>query len=109
MAQLDRLKLQLGLNGSTDEDEVLTELLESAKAAILSKRFPFTTPPAELESRYLDLQIRIAVFLYNKLGAEGQTAHSENGISRTYATDGIPLSMLSEVVPYVGVPRGGSA
>lgn len=102
MAQLERIKLQLGITDS-NEDNLLLEMLESAKAAILTRRYPYTDLPDELEARYLDLQVRIAVYLYNKLGAEGQTAHSENGISRTYESADIPESLMRGVTPYVGV------
>ena len=43
----------------------------------------------ELESRYLDLQFRVALDLYNKTGAEGQIGHTENSISRTWESSWI--------------------
>lgn len=103
MAQVDRLKIQLGITGIT-EDALLDDLLESAKAAIFQRRFPYSDYPETVENRYLDLQVRLAVFLYNKRGAEGQTAHSENGVSRTYEGADIPVGMLREVTPMVGLP-----
>lgn len=108
MAQLDRLKTQLEIKDSS-EDILLSDLLESAKFAILSRRYPYEDFPlneegqAMLESRYYDLQVRIAVFLYNKMGVEGQTSHSENTISRSYETGDIPESLLKNVTPFVGV------
>jgi hypothetical protein len=50
------------------------------------------------------LQVRVAVYLYNKIGAEGQISHSENGISRGYEPGDIPESLLKEVTPLVGTP-----
>ena len=44
-----------------------------------------------------------AVYLLNKRGAEGETAHSENGISRSYESADIPESMLSGIIPFAGV------
>ena len=76
-----------------------TILLETAKAAINARRYPFGDPPEELERRYENLQLRIAVELYNKQGAEGEIAHSENGISRTYSSSWISEELLSEVTP----------
>ncbi len=108
MAQLERLKIQLEIDNS-DEDMLLLDLLESAKYAILSRRYPYEDFPlneegqAMLESRYYDLQVRIAVFLYNKMGAEGQISHNENSINRSYETGDIPESLLRHVTPYVGV------
>ena len=34
--------------------------------------------------------------LYSKQGAEGRTAHSENGISRTYEASDVSPSLLSK-------------
>ena len=100
MTQLERLRIRIPENNSEAE---LEELLESAKAVILSRRFPFGEPPEEIENRYKDLQIRIAVEMYNKLGVEGQTAHSENGISRSYSSASVSEELLREITPKAGV------
>ena len=100
MTQLERLKIRI-----TEEvnDIELEDILESAKAVILSRRFPFSEYPADIEERYKDLQIRIAVEMYNKRGAEGQTEHSENGVSRTYASASVSEELLREITPKGGV------
>jgi len=109
VTQLERLKIQLEIKDN-GQDTLLLDLLESAKHAILSRRYPFDDFPMNdtgeliLEPRYYDLQVRIAVHLYNKMGAEGQIAHSENGISRTYEAGDIPESLLNKVTPFVGTP-----
>lgn len=97
--QLTRLKHRTNCN---DED-LLNDLLESAKNIIMSKRYPCSDFPKILEDRYRDLQIRIAIDLYNKIGAEGETAHSENGVSRTYGAENVSTDLLREIVPKVGV------
>ena len=100
MTQLERLKIRITENVS---DEELEDILESAKAVILSRRFPFGEPPAEIEPRYKDLQIRIAVEMWAKRGAEGETAHSENGVSRSYASANVSEELLREITPKAGV------
>lgn len=100
MTQLERLKIRITENVS---DEMLTDILESAKAVILSRRFPFGEQPTEIEDRYKDLQIRIAVEMFNKQGAEGETAHSENGVSRTYSSASVSEELLREITPKAGV------
>ena len=100
MTQLSRLKIRITENVT---DAELEDILESAKAVILSRRFPFAEPPPELESKYNDLQIRIAVEMFNKRGAEGETAHSENGVSRTYASANVSEDLLKEITPKAGV------
>lgn len=47
--------------------------------------------------------LEIAVYLYNKVGIEGQVAHRELDITRTYESAGIPASMLSDVTPFVKI------
>lgn len=99
MDNLDRLKLR---TGETDE-ALLLDCLESAKSAIMARRYPYEEWPEELESRYLDLQFRCAMDLYNKIGAEGETSHSENGVDRGYESSWISESLLREVTPVVKV------
>ena len=100
MTQLERLKIRITENVL---DEELEDLLESAKAVILSRRFPFGEVPDEIENRYKDLQIRIAVEMFSKRGAEGEISHSENGISRTYASASVSEDLLREITPKGGV------
>lgn len=91
-AQLTKLKKRL----PDASDAELSAALDDAEDAILLRRFPFSEAPEMLEDKYLGLQIRIAVVLYNKIGAEGEKAHNELGVNRTYE----PLSeLLKEVVP----------
>lgn len=99
MDNLARLKLR---TGEADE-AILEDCLESAKAAIMARRYPYQEWPDELESRYLDLQFRCAMDLYNKIGAENEIAHSENGISRSYESSWISESLLQEVTPIAKV------
>lgn len=100
MTQIERLKIRITENVSDIE---LEDILESAKAVILSRRFPFGEQPAEIEDKYKDLQIRIAVEMFNKQGAEGETAHSENGVSRSYASANVSEDLLKEITPKAGV------
>ena len=100
MTQLERLKLRIPENKNELE---LEDVLESAKAVILSRRYPFGEQPLEIEDRYKDLQIRIAVEMYNKRGVEGQTSHSENGVSRSYSSASVSEELLREITPKAGV------
>lgn len=99
MDNLERMKLRTGESNIA----VLRDCLDSARAAIMARRYPYGEWPDELESRYLDLQYRIAIDLYNKTGAEGQTGHTENSISRTWESSWISESLLQEVTPLAGM------
>lgn len=102
MTQLEQLKALLGVDG-TDEDNLLNTLLSISKQKILDRAFPYDDSIKEVPSRYETKQIEIAVYLYNKQGAEGQTSHSENGISRLYENADVPESLMRGIVPKVGV------
>lgn len=107
MADLNKLSMLRTLLGIEDEeqDAVLSVYLELAKGAVLDRLYPYSASPlpGEVPFRYAGLQVEIAQFLYLKAGAEGQTAHSENGVSRSYENGGIPESLLSRITPFVGV------
>ncbi len=100
MTQLERLKIRIT---EKVNDAELEDILESAKAVILSRRFPFGEQPDEIEPKYKDLQIRIAVEMFSKRGAEGEIIHSENGVYRTYASANVSEDLLKEITPKVGV------
>jgi hypothetical protein len=100
MTQLERLKIRI-TEKVTDAE--LEDILESAQAVIQSRRYPFGEIPLYLEERYKDLQIRIAVEMFAKRGAEGETAHSENGVSRSYSSASVSEELLREITPKAGV------
>lgn len=86
----------------TASGDLLSELLEQAGAIVLNRRFPFGYPAdTEVPIQYARLQIAIAIELFNKRGAEAQTAHSENGISRTYEAGDVSPSLLKQIIPMV--------
>ena len=103
---IDRVKLRLGISsGDRSDDDLIEELLNSAESAILARRFPFgyDEETTVLPVAFDDLKVRIAIDLFNKIGAEGQLSHSENGVQRTYESSWISESLLQEVTPRVGV------
>lgn len=102
MTQTEKLSL---LKEMTDEtkDAVLLAYLSLAGRAVINRAFPFDQSQQTVPERYEMNQIQIAVYLLNKRGAEGETAHSENGISRSYESADIPESMMSGIIPFAGV------
>lgn len=85
------------------EEKQLSVLLRFSGSKILNQRFPFDDTVTFVPLRYQDLQVRIAAELYAKMGAEGQTSHSENGISRVWESADIAQGLLNEIVPVAGV------
>ena len=88
------------ISPDTDTDEVLTSMLAATESLILNRMYPFGYEDDQVvPKRYEQIQLQLAVELYTKRGAEGQSSHSENGISRSW-TEKSPL--LSRIVPHCG-------
>jgi len=92
------------LTGKTDEN-MLSDYLELAGTVVTRKAYPFNPEITEVPVIYQMFQLEIAAYLVNKIGAEGQLSHNENGISRTYEAASVPQSMLRHIIPLAKVPR----
>jgi len=73
--------------------DVRGALLEEAKDMILA----FTGRHA-LPAALCTAQAQLAAVLYNRMGIEGETAHSEGGVSRTL--EGMPEEIRRQIAPY---------
>lgn len=96
-------RLAVLISPDTASEELLTVLMEQAEGIVLNKRYPFGVPEgATVEARHEHVQIKIALELFSKMGAEGQTGHSENGISRSYEAADVSPSLLRQITPKCG-------
>ena len=87
----------------TANTDLLELLVKQAETIILNKRYPFgASENAIVPAQYEQVQIRIAVELYSKMGAEGQTSHKENGIDRAWESAEVSPSLLKQIVPVCG-------
>ena len=78
MTDAEKLKMVKAMTGETDED-TLSTYLSIAGNKVCRKAYPFD---------------------------EGQTAHSENGISRSYEDGDVPPTLLRDIVPFAAVMGG---
>lgn len=91
MDTLTKLKIMLGIAADdTSQDAELQLLLDDVEMDLLTWTNR-TAIPLGLES----IQRQIAVMRYNKQGAEGETARSEGGISRSF--EDLPGSIQSGI------------
>lgn len=102
MSDAEKIAIVQAMIGCDDPEPVLFAYLSIAQEKILNRLYPFHEPEAIVPEKYQMLQCEIAVYLL-KRGAEGQTAHSENGISRSYGSADVPEELMGRVVPFVGV------
>ena len=100
MNQLQLLKKLIGVDLLNEaSDDLLNFYLDNAKDIICEIR-----NSDEVETKYLTTQVKIAVEVYNKQGAEGQLQHSENGINRIYEKGDISSSLLGQITPMIRTP-----
>ena len=89
MTALDRLKARTG----SKDTALLEALLEDAEGMIRAYTGRRTFPDVLVTA-----QVQLAVVLYNRQGIEGQTAHSEGGVSRTM--EALPEEIQRQIAPY---------
>lgn len=102
MTDVEKMVMLQSMTGETDEN-VLSTYLTLAKGVVIAKAFPFGKGEEEIPAPYHTVQVEIAAYMLNKRGAEGETAHSENGVTRSYENGDIPSSLLRRITPSVGV------
>jgi hypothetical protein len=96
-------KLKVLISPDTATIPLLHYLVEQAEGIVLNRRYPFGAPEgAVVEQRFEHIQLQIAVELFSKMGAEGQTAHKENGVDRTYEAADVSPSLIRRIAPVVG-------
>lgn len=102
-ALLEKLKRQLqrrDFDISTYSDDELYDEIESAIEAVNERRHFISTDTVLFENKYKNIVIRLCISAFAKMGAEGELAHSEGGVSRTYAGAAeYPNDILKEIVP----------
>ena len=103
MTNTDKIIMVKAMTDESD-DSVISAFLAMAAEAICHYADPHKTRSQdEVIANYGGPQCRIAANWLNKRGADGQLAHDENGIMRTYESGDIPVSILREITPIAGV------
>ena len=102
MTDIEKLTMLKSMTGETDE-AVLSTYLTLAKGVVISKAYPYGNGTEDIPVPYNTTHVEIAAYLLNKRGAEGQKAHSENGVSITYEDGDIPPTLLRRITPMAGV------
>ena len=99
MTQDEKIALLKVMSEETDED-TLVAYLSLSKEKILNKIYPFGIEVGDFPTKYDYKQVELANILLNKRGVEGQTSHSENGISRNYEDE---EKILKSITSYCAV------
>ena len=100
--KLAKLRLMLD-EGDDTSDAIANAYLEAAEKAVINLAYPFgDVSEKTMPEKYEYEQIEIAAYMLNKRGAEGETAHTEGGTSRTFETGDIPISLRARITAYAG-------
>ena len=107
--KLATIKTLLSDGGALPSDEKLTAYITLAKQEILNWMYSqvggVPEDVTDLPSRYDGVQIYAVIAGYTHAGAEGQSAHIENGVHRTFSYDDMVgyIRDTRHVTPYVRV------
>lgn len=93
MAQLEKLKVRLGIVGE-EQDNLLQAILEDVEWEMLA-----FTNRSELTTAMNSLQIKIAIIEYNKQGSEGMSSDSQGGKTQSWI-DGLPSDVKTSLIGF---------
>lgn len=97
--KLTMVKTMLGITGDT-QDATITNYLTCAEREILTWRYSYGSEiPESVPVEYEMTQIHAVVAGYSQRGAENQTSHSENGISRSFSYADMVAYIRANVIP----------
>ena len=101
MKILQSLKTSIkGRNLGTFEDAFLLEEISLAIGEINRCRRFTPTEKKLYDKKYEYLIVPMCIASLSKIGAEGQNAHTENGIQRVYGSSGnYPNELTRQIVP----------
>lgn len=105
--KIEKLRALIGDSKWDEDNDTLSVYLEMAGAKILERLYPYkeSWDGLAVPDKYSMLQLKIATYMLNKRGAEGQIQHIENGIHRNYGDADIPENMLADLVPFAQAIR----
>ena len=101
MPDAEKLTTLQTLTGDENID-LLQSCLDFAKDKILKKRFPFGGVPEDFPEEYDQIHLQLAQYLLLRVGAEGETVHLENGISRHWEDGDVPATLMRQITPKGG-------
>ena len=96
-----QLKFRDIIVNDNDTDILIDELNRAIQEINKGRRFD-ATDDKPYDIKYDSLIIPLCITSFSKIGAEGQSSHSENGITRNYTCGGdYPTDMLDGIIPLV--------
>ena len=108
MTEQEKISFINAIAGETISSTISTAMLKRAEYAIRNRMYPFNLPLDSngsaitfvVPEQYETLQCELALRYYDKMGAEGESVHIENGIHRHYDSS-TEEDLLKEVMQVV--------
>lgn len=100
---LNDVRTYLGDEADDNDNPVLLIIINRAIRRVCNKRYPWGCSDEEktaVVKKYREVIFDAAIWYWSKQGAEGQSSHSENGISRGYESEEF---LYVDVVPMVKI------
>lgn len=99
---LDKLKRNCEIRGIVFSEETYEDEIDNAIEVVNERRGYYATEEQPFETKYSNLIYKMALYAISKMGAEGETKHSENGTDRTYSSaSDYPNELLNQIIPKV--------
>lgn len=103
--KLIRLKRMMRLDDS--DDDALLAFLEFARDEILAWEWRnyggVPEDAVEVPREYEGIQLNAVMIGFSQIGGEGETQHSENGITRQFSYASCIDYIHKNIIPYAGV------
>ena len=100
MTEAEKITMLRAIGGWDDSDTVLSAFLDVAGGMVVTRCYPFGDGTETVPLKYEITQVKVANYLLNKRGAEGETGHTENGTSVSYSDGDVPRSVMGEIIPF---------
>ena len=100
---LNDVRTYLGDEADDNDNPVLLIIINRAIRRVCNKRYPWGYSDEEKTTaveKYREVIFDAVIWYWAKQGSEGQSSHSENGISRGYDSE---ESLYADVVPMVKI------
>ena len=107
--QLELLRLLIFKDSTYDEqDDLLNAYLNCARAIQLNALFPYNNEAtvSDDDFRLRNWQVRCAKELYDSSDRSGVQSYSENGLNVSYFANIVSQSLMMELTPKAGCPKG---
>lgn len=110
--QLELLRLLIFKDSTySEQDDLLNALILNARAIQLNALFPYddSATVSEDNFRLRNWQVRCAKELYDASDRSGVQSYSENGLNVSYFANIVSQSLMMELTPKAGCPKGSEA